>query len=225
MITFKEQLELFKIIGEVLKERAECVAIGGSAMMFHGTKDKTKDVDLVFLKEKDRNEVKKALYSSGFDEKIFKSIFAHYKIAKEKPIMMEGKDTRFDLFLKEIISFKMTDSILERIKEIHEFGKLIVKVIIPEDVILLKCATDREKDRIDAFNILKKFNINWEIIIQESINQTRNGKKIFPVFLYDFLLELKEDLKADVPDRVIKEIRKISEKEMINTLGKQKARR
>ena len=36
---------------------------------------------------------------------------------------------------------------LERIKEVHEFGNLIVKIILPEDIILLKCATEREKDR------------------------------------------------------------------------------
>ena len=51
MINLEEQIGLFKIIGSQLKSKAECIAIGGSAMMFYGTKLTTKDVDLVFLKK------------------------------------------------------------------------------------------------------------------------------------------------------------------------------
>src|SRR3989339_589388 len=113
MINITGQNELFNLLGAKLDEKAECLAIGGSAMMFYGAKTETKDVDLVFLDSKSFNLVKKALYEIGFDEKkMIKPIFAHYDIAEDKPIMMEGRETRFDLFLNEVIGFKISSSII-----------------------------------------------------------------------------------------------------------------
>ena len=223
MINFDEQLDFFKLIGNELKERIIGYVIGGSAMMFYGAKVNTKDVDLVFLSRKELEQIKDVLFNIGFEEKKkMIKIFKRYDIADNKPIMMEGKDTRFDLFLNEIIDFKMTESIVNRVKESHEFNNLIIKVVSPEDIILLKSATEREKDRLDALNLLKKFDINWSIIIEESIHQTKIGELLFPVFLYDFLYELKEDLKADIPKKVLDEIRKISEDILIKKLKKKK---
>jgi hypothetical protein len=219
MITLREQLDLFKLIGQELKRQVECLAIGGSAMMFYGAKETTKDVDLVFMKEEDFNLFKKTLYSIGFDEKKnIVNIFGHYESAKKKPILMEGRNTRFDLFLKEVLCFKISDFIWERAREIHEFGNFIVKTASPEDIILLKCATEREKDRQDAFELIKRFSIDWDVIINESVRQTKLGKIIFPVYLFDFLLELRQNLHADIPEKVIKKIRSIGEQEMIKAL-------
>lgn len=212
MIGFDEQLEFFKLIGTELNKKVICYAIGGSAMMFYGAKVETKDVDLVFLNKEELDLVKKALYNIGFEKKkTLITIFKHYELAKNKPVMMVGKDTRFDLFLNEIITFRMSESIIDRVKEVHEFKNLIVKIVCPEDIILLKSATEREKDRIDALSLIKKFKLNWDIIIKESIHQTTIEGDIFPIFLFDFLYELKEDLKADIPKQVIDKIRKISE--------------
>ena len=52
MINITDQNELFNLIGAKLDEKVECLAIGGSAMMFYGAKTETKDVDLVFLDKK-----------------------------------------------------------------------------------------------------------------------------------------------------------------------------
>jgi len=69
----------------------------------------------------------------------------------------------------------------------------------------------KNKDKADALSLMEKFNVNWDIVIKESIHQADIGAYLFPVFLFDFLYELKEDLKADVPKKVLDEIRKISE--------------
>ena len=87
----------------------------------------------------------------------------------------------------------------------------------------MKCATEREKDRTDVLSLIEKFNIRWDIVIEESIHQTRLGEDVFPIYLYDFLLELKDDLKADIPKQVLTEIRRISEQEMIKALKKKKS--
>ena len=219
MINITDQNELFNLIGAKLDEKAECLAIGGSAMMFYGAKTETKDVDLVFLDKKSFESVKKALYEIGFNErKNIRPIFAHYDIARDKPVMMEGRDTRFDLFLNEVIGFKISSSIADRVKEVHEFGNLIIKTISPEDIISLKCATEREKDRNDAASLIEKFNIDWEVIIKESIHQTEIGGDVFPAFLFDFLYELKEDFKIKIPKEVIKKVMKIAEEMIVEKL-------
>ena len=225
MITFDQQSELFKLIGIEISKKVECFVIGGSAMMFYGAKEETKDVDLVFTNSEDLNKVKDALYNTGFEEKksVIK-IFKRYESANNKPVMLVKGDERFDLFLNEIITIKMSPTIIERIKETHEFGNLIVKIVSPEDIILLKSATEREKDRHDALSLIEKFNINWKVVIDESINQAKIGAYLFPVFLFDFLYELKEDLKADIPKNVLNEIRKISA-EMLEKKLKKKAKR
>ena len=212
MINLQQQISLFKIIGSQLKDKLECIAIGGSAMMFYGAKVTTKDVDLVFLKREDLEAVKKALYSSGFDEKKnIKSIFREDE-ESTKPIMMEGKETRFDLFLNEVIGFKIHEKTLERIREVHEFGNFIVKIASPEDILMMKGCTERERDRDDAAELIKKFNINWEIIIDETSKQTKIGIAAFPILLYDFLTELKENYKADVPKIITKDLITIAKK-------------
>src|SRR3989338_4233690 len=95
MINLQEQISLFKnIIGPQLDKRAECIAIGGSAMMFYQAKNSTKDVDLVFLKKEDLEAVKEILFKSGFNErKNIQGIFREEEDTN-KPTMMESPETR-----------------------------------------------------------------------------------------------------------------------------------
>ena len=212
MISQQEQISFFKIIGTQLKKRAECIAIGGSAMMFYGAKNATKDIDLVFLKKEDLEAVKKVLYISGFNErKNIKGIFREDEEAV-KPVMMEGKDTRFDLFLNEVIGFKIHKELIERTKELHEFGNFSVRMASPEDILMMKGCTERERDRDDAVEIIKKVNIDWGVIITETKQQTKIGIVAFPFMLYEFLTELKDDYKVDVPKETIKQLLDMAEK-------------
>lgn len=217
MINLKEQEELFKLIGDKLKEKIECFVIGGSAMMYHGVKANTKDVDLVFNQEKSRDLILNILLNSGYKEK---ATFLLYPRKKNVPVLLEFGESRIDLFTNKIISFKFTESMMERVQKVYEYGNLAIKIISPEDIILLKSATERAGDRSDAKAILEKFDINWDIIINESVKQTKIGEHVFPVFLFDFLEDLIEDLKADIPKDVMRRIRKIAEDEMINHLKK-----
>jgi len=208
MIDTKKQEELFRFIGEKLNKKIECYVIGGSAMMYYGMKDATKDIDLVFEKEKDMEEIVRLLKSLGYKEKETKIL---YPKKKNVPVLLE-RDARFDLFSEKIVNTVLSDAMKERINAVYEYNNLIVKVISPEDLIITKCATERAGDRKDALEIIKKTNVNWDVIIKESINQTELSPYLFPLFLFDFLYELKEDLKADIPKEVLDKIRKISEK-------------
>lgn len=224
MIGIEEQIELFKLIGGELKSKVECVIIGGSAMLFYGAKSVTKDADIVFLSEDDKKEFIKAAEKIGFgkrkDRQVLERQPAHYKVKTKGPLVMERNEARLDLFVNEIICFNISPGILSRIKEKHEFGNLLVDIVSPEDIILLKCATDRAGDRKDAFELIKKYQINWDVVISESVWQTNNGKKVFPVYLYDFLEELKDDYKAEIPSKIMKTLMKLAENEMLKALEK-----
>lgn len=212
MINLEEQIELFKIIGSQLENKVECIAIGGSAMMFYGAKNATKDVDLVFSKKEDLDAVKNILYNSGFDErKNIKGIFREDDAAG-KPAMMDGKDTRFDLFLNEVIGYKIHEDVIKRLKEIHEFGNFIIKTASPEDILMMKGCTERERDRDDAAELIRIFNIDWSIITSESSKQTKIGIAAFPLLLCDFLTELRDKFKVDIPKDITKELLIIAEK-------------
>lgn len=226
MINFDEQLELFKLIGNSLTTKVVCYVLGGSAMMFYGAKTETKDVDLVFLEEEALEAVKKVLYESGFDEKQkLVQIFRRYEKARNTPVMMEGRDTRFDLFLREVITFKISPTIIERAKECHEFGNFMMYLLSPEDIFLLKSATERDKDLADALSLLQKFKIDWKIILEESVHQTKIGQHLFSVYLFGFLYALKEDLKADIPKKVLDDVRKIAEDLLEEKLGTKRKKR
>lgn len=219
MIRLQEQNQLFALIGEKLRRKIECYVIGGSAMMYYGMKDVTKDVDLVFSKEDERGEVICLLRELGYSERGIK-VEVIYAKKKNVPVLLQREETRIDLFFEKIITTKLTDTMKGRVTQVYEFDKLTVKVVAPEDIIFLKCATERAGDRLDAVEILKRVSVNWEIVLQESLLQSRIGEHLFPVYLFDFLYELKEDLKADIPKNVLDEVRKIAEDLLEEKLGK-----
>lgn len=225
MIDYNEQSKLFETIGNILKRKVEVYLIGGSAMLFYNAKKATKDIDIVTTSKPDFNELIEALTKIGFYEK---PPFIHLKyneINIDKPKFFILNEWRIDVFLNKIVCFVLTESMKSRVTQSHEYNNLIVKVISPEDIILLKCATEREGDRIDAKELISNYNINWYTIIDEAGHQSKIGEDLFVIYLYDFLGELKEDLKADIPLKVIREIRLIGEKAMIRLIKEKEQRR
>ena len=218
-INMKEQEEIFNLIGRALKEKVECFVVGGTAMMFLGLKEVTKDIDIVFQARKDYETFKSSLINLGAKETAAEIINPE----KVSCILSLG-NARFDLFLEHLIHFRLTKTITSRIKEIHEFGNLIVKVVSPEDIILFKSMADREADKIDAAELAKKININWEIILGEAEEQTKDSEFFFSVFLYNFLIGIREDLKTEIPQEFLKRLKKISENALLEAEKRLKKR-
>ena len=68
MINVKDQQDLLLAIANKLNRKLEGYAIGGTAMMFHGIKDTTKDIDLVFNNKKDSQEFEDAEISLSYQK-------------------------------------------------------------------------------------------------------------------------------------------------------------
>lgn len=222
MINYDAQAKLLEAIGKKLGRKVEAYIIGGSAMLFYNAKTATKDIDIVVASKEDFNELKNALEEMGFYRK---SPFINPKyneVEIDKPMFFVFGENRIDLFLKKIICFELSETMKSRITQAHEYNNLIAKIISPEDIILLKCATERAGDRQDAKELIEKYNVKWDVIISEAGHQTLLGQDLFVIYLFDFLEELKEDFKVDIPKDVIRTVRKIGEKAMIELMKRKK---
>ena len=215
MTDLKEQEDIFNLIGANLKRKIKCFVIGGSAMLYYKLKDATKDIDIVLLNEKDREYILKIMKNLGYAERNPKILYVN---KKNVPILLQREENRFDLFNRTIINLKFSDGMIDRSQLIYEYGNLIVNVVSPEDIVILKCATDRAGDRIDAASIINNTNVNWDILLQESINQMMLVGDVIPLSLYQFLLELREDLKVEIPDDLIKKLETKCEEILIKKL-------
>jgi len=176
MISIGDQNQLLIQIGNKLPEEIIAYAIGGTAMMFLGLKDATKDIDLVFTDKKERAEFKKAALSLGYKETDAAQV---YGVKNNTPQIINLGDSRFDLFYLEVIDFTFSKNMQERAAQIHQFGKnLKLKIADKHDIIIMKCATRRTKDEDDIVNIIKNnYPINWDIIIEEIKFQVGLGKE------------------------------------------------
>ncbi|MCX6709883.1 MAG: hypothetical protein NTV63_02935 [Candidatus Woesearchaeota archaeon] len=183
MINTQDQEELFRLIADYLEKDAECIAIGGTAMMFHGYKTATKDIDLVFRNSKDRAAFISAIEKLGYSQKSLKSIYNEKRLKnRNKPLLYSRGEERFDLFVKDIFGFEIE---FEKFVQRHDYiGKreLIVFTAPKEYLVLLKSVTNREKDYEDMEAIAKaEQNIDWSFIVDEAIRK----RKQIPWILID----------------------------------------
>lgn len=211
MISIEKQQDLFIAISKKLKKKIVVYAIGGTAMMFFGLKEATLDIDLVFENEKDRKEFKKAVQNIGYKE--FNPAFV-YGERINKPEMLKLDDSRLDLFIDKIIHFVFSKNMKERAKTIHQFGdNLIIKIADPHDLIMMKCATDRIKDKDDVKSILLNKTIDFDIIIKEAENQVKLGQKRAVFDLGCFLEDLKKIINEKIPQEILNKLFKIVKKQ------------
>lgn len=201
---------IFESMGKKLKKKIKVWVIGGSAMLYYGFKDATKDIDIVLDDRKSKEEIEKVLKELGFKEKMAKMLYGD---REHLPLLLQRGEDRFDIFYKKIIDLYLSKEIKARAGRAYEYGNLMAEIVSPEDIILLKSATERAGDRLDAAEIIKRVKIDWDVLIKESINQMGLSKDIVPLNLYDFLSELKEDLKVDIPEEVIEKAGDVCEEE------------
>lgn len=180
MITYEDQMNLFKLISDKITNNIECYAFGGTAMMFYGYKDETKDVDLLFEKEEDRNKFIKAIEEIGYIQWAPLNIYIPEKLRdKYKPLVFKFGDGRFDLFVRKIFRTLISPKMKEDLFAVHDFKyahNLKVNVLRKEHIVLLKAVTERDRDFEDILTIIRKDkNFDWQYFIEEVEWQTMHG--------------------------------------------------
>jgi hypothetical protein len=190
MITIEDQQKLLLAIGNAIEKPITVYAIGGTAMMFNGLKNATLDIDIVFTKEEDRETFINAITRIGYRHM---NSTAVYGSKSNQPKMYSLDTERFDLFLIDVIDFAFSDGMQKRVTQIHEYGKnLKLCIAHPQDILLMKCATDRAKDLEDAKKIIETQKIDWNTLIEEALTQTKLGRKEACFDLGEFLEKIQK---------------------------------
>lgn len=197
MVTYEDQMQLFKLVSQSITKDIECWAFGGNAMMFYGYKDETKDIDLLFDKADDRSGFIKAIEELGFSETSPRNIYVPEKLRdKHKPLMYSRFLSRFDLFIEKNFKTLLSPKIREEVYAVHDFkGKhnLRVNVLRKEFIVLLKAVTERDKDVEDVITIVKKEkNFDWQLLIDEAVWQHRHGDSFVLIDVEKMMKELKK---------------------------------
>lgn len=182
MINTKDQEELFKLIAEYMEQNIECIAIGGTAMMFNKYKTTTKDIDLVFKNKENRNTFIKAIKQLGYKQQAIDAIYdENRKQHTGKPLMFTRGEERFDLFVKDVFGYEIEFN-QEKIIQRNDFlGKkeLTILILPIEELILLKSITGREKDFEDIETILEiEKNVDWKKIVEKACKQKNKNSWI-----------------------------------------------
>ena len=212
MISLEDQESLLQNIARRLKKKITVYCVGGTAMMFLGLKEATLDIDLVFNNEDDKKIFIQSAKELGYKE--INPIIV-YGTKENSPEMLTLGDERFDLFVNEVIDFIFSENMKKRAERELDFeGKLILKVANHNDIIIMKCATDRIKDKDDAKRIIETKKIEWNLIIEEIKNQVKLGKETAYMNLGSFLENLKYKIKVDIPKKVLDDIYALLDKQV-----------
>ena len=217
MIDIQQQEEMLIAIGNILSKRLQVYAIGGTAMMLRGIKNSTLDIDLVFNNRTDREEFMNALRRLGAKES---DVTLVYGLKNNTPLMLKLNNFRFDMFMNKIITSTFSDAMKERAKHTHEFGNLIIKVADPNDILIMKSATSREKDIDDIIVISNKSHIDWWIIVDEAKEQVRLGNETAILGLGEKLEKLIDQKLIAVPEEISDKIWKLFKEQIKNKAKK-----
>ena len=210
MINTEDQEALFTLISTYLKKNVTCYAIGGTAMMFYGYKTTTKDIDLVFHNNHERETFIHAITELGYKEKGLQGVYDDKRREhKGKPLLYTRGDERFDLFVHNVFGFELPPEL--PITQRHDYPeRLTILILSKEHLVLLKAITDRETDYTDIVTMVRvEKTMNWDRIIDEAIHQHNNNEWIL-IDLEKTLTKLKEI--TFIPTKHFKKIYSAQEK-------------
>jgi len=167
-------------------------------MCFRDQKNATKDLDLVFSSAKSYHEFVRALRELGFKEP--PRLERAYEKMEAASIWQDESGFRFDLFVKTVCNaLSMSKGMRKRSELLGEFGRLEVRIVSNEDVILFKSVTERPGDADDIAAIARRARIDWRTVLNECIRQSR--KRAWYGALCNKLEELKARHGIDIPIR------------------------
>lgn len=193
----KGELEsAFRKVGAILPQPLTVYLLGGGAMCFRDQKAGTKDLDLIFTSRKDFRDFASAIKKIGFTEA--KQVETEYADMMAAGIWRNKDDFRMDLFINTVCrALSLTEKMVRRSKILSEYGRLTVRLVSNEDVILFKGITERPDDVDDMAAIIRRSDINWDAVLEECISQSRTTA--WYGLLADKFADIEEKYRITVP--------------------------
>lgn len=193
----KGELEAaFRNVGAILSQPLTVYLLGGGAMCFRNQKAGTKDLDLVFTSRKDFQDFASAIEKIGFIGA--KQVETEYADMMAAGIWRNKGDFRMDLFVNTVCrALSLSENMARRSELLSEYGKLTVKLVSNEDVILFKGITERPDDVNDIAAIIRRSDINWDAVLDECVSQSKTTP--WYGLLANKFADIEEKQKITVP--------------------------
>jgi hypothetical protein len=162
----RDEIEaVLREVSAALERRCEAYIIGGLAMMHHGAKLATKDIDIVFRERRQTLDFVRNLQRIGFADVSARR--ARRGNLRTGWILARPDAMRFDIFDREVCDcLALSDAMAARSVPKALPGNLALRVISPEDIFLLKSVTARDDDLADMAQIARK-GLDWMAIEHE----------------------------------------------------------
>jgi len=200
----KEYLQdVFQRIGARLGRKTTAFVLGGGAMCFRNQKTGTKDLDIVFRDDTDAKTFSDCAKKEGFASPA--RLADAYQMMKAYDILEDSAEFRFDIFSKKVCgALALSKDMIARAEEFGSFGKLEVRLVSNEDVILFKGITERARDVDDIAAVARSSNIDWQIILDECKDQS--SMESWYGLLYNKFVEIetKHGISAPIMNDLLK---------------------
>ena len=200
---FKQIEDLFKEIDDKLTKKVNVYIIGGTALLFEGSKPATKDIDLILENKKEFITFEEALISLNFKEEMPTTDYKKMELTK----IMVRDDYRIDAFLKKVCKkFDLSKDMIKRSDKILRLKNIFVYKCSNEDIFLFKSMTERPGDLEDCIELVKK-GLDWNAIKNELFDQINNtGQDVWITWIGERLDEL---IKKGLTIPIIKDINEL----------------
>jgi hypothetical protein len=195
LFTQKELIDSINSISEELEKPITGYLIGGLAMIFHGAKAVTKDVDVIFNNAKEARIFIDALKKCGFTQQT--NLPDEYLQLNTTYVFKNSSDHQFDIFVCQVCNgLYLSNDMIENSTIAYSNKKLTLNALSLNSIFLFKGITERPHDLDDMFIIAGKV-IEWEIIEEELRKQPESWKWLCQY--HGRLLELLEKFQLESP--------------------------
>ncbi|MDR3282844.1 MAG: nucleotidyltransferase [Candidatus Methanoplasma sp.] len=190
MITnYQDILSLLKEVETFAESEMAAYIIGGGALMKHGIKSQTKDIDLVTRSTEEFNMLTEVFYDLGFRSEMPEPSYSRLALAH----ILTRDDYRIDLFDRVVCrKLYLSEGMMSRSVTEPSFKKLRLCVCAPEDILIFKAVTERDGDRDDAEDIIRKHDVGWDVVVSEIKHQVSVGEDVWITWIATFFDELAE---------------------------------
>lgn len=190
-------------ISSSFREEVTGYLIGGLAMIYHGAKNATKDIDIVFENESEAMTFKENLLRNGFET--VNIVSSEYEKMKTFSIVEKEGTFRFDIFIRCVCdSLILSEGMMKRATRVSLSGPFNLFVISLEDIFLFKSITNRRDDLRDM-SIIASAGLDWEIIDSELRGQPDQWRW-YTIFFQNMLaLEEEYSILSPLKSRFRKE--------------------
>lgn len=185
IVDTKQIILLLDELSSVIKGHVDLYMIGGGAMMFLGSKQFTKDLDLVACNENDYRDVSEALSSIGFTSDMPTCGMDKVDL---QDTLTRG-EYRIDLFDRVICgSLLLSETMKARSVSRYESGSINLYSCGAEDIFLLKSVTEREGDIADCNSLIRSSTkFDWNALISEIRGQMAVGNPVWITYVMERL--------------------------------------